>query len=150
MSNIAVINLGGSQHIVKAGDKLEVNRLSEEVGNNLKPEILLSTKGADVLFNDGAIEAKVVEHKRGEKIYVRKFKAKSRYQRRTGHRQELTVLEVLSVNGEKTESKAAKSEKPAKTSATKEVKPSAKAEPKKKVAKGDKKTIAKKTTKKTK
>lgn len=136
MSNIAVISLAGAQHLVKPGDKLEVNRLSVDVEKDVAPEVLLSTKGDEVLFKDGKVETRVVEHKKGEKLYVIKFKAKSRYRRRTGHRQHLTLVEIVSINGEK---KATASE--VKNEAVVEAKA-----PAKKPA--TKKTTAKKTTKK--
>jgi large subunit ribosomal protein L21 len=106
MSNIAVINLAGAQYLVKPGDKFEVNRLQNEVDEAFSPEILLSTDGESVLFNGGKIETRVIEQKKGEKLYILKFKAKSRYRRRTGHRQLLSVIEVVSINGQKAEKSA--------------------------------------------
>lgn len=107
MSNIAVIALAGAQHIVKAGDKLEVMKLNAEVNKTFAPEILLSTDGDKVLFNDGKVEVKVLDTVKSEKLHIIKFKAKSRYRRRTGHRQDMTLIQVLSINGEKPESKSA-------------------------------------------
>jgi large subunit ribosomal protein L21 len=100
MVNIAVIKLGGSQHLVKAGDRLEVNRLSYKIGEPVEAEVLLSTNGDQLLINDGKVVFNVVENKKGKKLHVIKFRAKSRYRRKKGHRQLLSVIEVVSVNGE--------------------------------------------------
>jgi large subunit ribosomal protein L21 len=147
MSNIAVISLAGAQHLVKPGDKLEVNRLGVEVEKDATPEVLLSTKGDEVLFKDGKVETRVVEHKKGEKLYIIKFKAKSRYRRRTGHRQHLSLIEIVSINGEKAEAKAVTKSANADvaTETVAEVKAPKKAATKKPAAK---KPAAKKTTKK--
>lgn len=100
MSNIAVIKLAGAQHLVKAGDKLEVNRLDYELEKDLPADVVLSTDGEKVLLNEGKVSMKIVENKRGKKISIVKFRAKSRYRRHRGHRQSLSVVEILSVNGE--------------------------------------------------
>ncbi|BDQ04604.1 MAG: hypothetical protein KatS3mg084_0122 [Candidatus Dojkabacteria bacterium] len=106
MVNIAVIKLAGSQHLVKAGDRLEVNRLSYKIGEPVEAEVLLSTKGDELLVNEGKVIFNVVENKKGKKLHVIKFRAKSRYRRKKGHRQLLSVVEVLSVNGETSVKKA--------------------------------------------
>jgi len=107
MSNIAVINLAGAQHLVKAGDKFEVNRLENEEKSTFSPEVLMSTEGEKLMLNAGKVEIEIVEHKKGEKLHIMKFKAKSRYRRRTGHRQHVSVIEVKSVNGDVRETKTA-------------------------------------------
>jgi large subunit ribosomal protein L21 len=111
MANLAVIKLAGTQHLVRPGDKFEVNRLENEVEMAFNPEVLLSTKGDDLMFNEGNVEIKVLGQTRGEKIFVIKFKAKSRYLRRTGHKQHLSLVEVISVNGEKKEKTTTKEAK---------------------------------------
>jgi len=126
MSNIAVISLAGSQHLVIPGDKLEVNRLKSEVGKDLTHDVLLSTKGDTLLLNEGDVKVKVIEHKLGDKLHIVKFKAKSRYRRRIGHRQHLSVVEVISINGDtkslqKVEDKPLKEETKAVTKTTKKV-----------------------------
>lgn len=102
--NIAVIELAGAQHIVIAGEKLEINKLNgyePEKEKKIKP--LLSTKNGEVMFNDGNVVAKLVENKKGKKMYIVKFNAKDRYRKRQGHRQHLSVLEIISVNGQSKE-----------------------------------------------
>jgi large subunit ribosomal protein L21 len=140
MANIAVINIAGAEYIVRPGDKLEVNRLAQKAGESITPEVLLSTDGEKVLFGEGKIEAKISEEIKGEKLYIIKFKAKSRYRRRNGHRQHLSLIEVTSVNGEKATAKVAKVSK--QEEVLEEVK-----EPKKVVKKASPKTSVKKATK---
>jgi large subunit ribosomal protein L21 len=102
MSNIAVIKLAGAQHLVRAGDKLSVNRIkTANEGDEIKAEVLLSTKANDVLMNEGDVKLRLNVNKLGEKLRIVKFKAKSRYRRTQGHRQRLSVVEVISINGEK-------------------------------------------------
>jgi large subunit ribosomal protein L21 len=134
MSNIAVIKLAGAQHIVRPGDRFEVNRLDYEVEKDMSADVLLSTKGDNLLMKEGDVQIKVTENKLGEKLRIVKFRAKSRYRRAQGHRQHLSVVEVLSVNGETKSAKAkestvkdsVKSEaKVAKTSVKKEAAPKA-------------------------
>lgn len=99
----AIIQLQGKQHIVTVGDLLTVDRL------DLAPAAKLEIK--DVLLYADEKEAKIgtptiakatvtleaVENKRGVKIHVATFKAKSRYHKTKGHRQELTVVKVVSI-----------------------------------------------------
>lgn len=99
----AVIPLGGAQQRVREGDTLTVNRVAEQPkqefiinkvyllfdGTELKvgqPEVL----GAKVTFA-------VLQELRGDKIDVFKYKAKSRYRKRRGHRQELSRVKVLKI-----------------------------------------------------
>lgn len=100
MSNIAIIKLSGAQHLVKVGDKLEVNKLNYEIGENVSADVLLSTDGDKLILNGGEVLFKVIENKKGKKLSIVKFRAKSRYRRRRGHRQLLSVVEILSINGE--------------------------------------------------
>lgn len=87
---IAIIELGGKQHLVSEGTKVVVNKLTDEVGAKLKLTNIL---------NNEPVEVSVISHQKGEKINGLKFKAKARYFKRYGHRQLLTTVEVGSVGG---------------------------------------------------
>jgi large subunit ribosomal protein L21 len=100
MSNIAVIKLGGSQHLVKAGDLLKVNRVAGEEGSSVEKYVVLSTDSDKLMLNDGKVELKLKENKKDKKIRIVKFRAKSRYRRTAGHRQNISIVEVVSINGE--------------------------------------------------
>jgi len=87
---IAIIELGGKQHLVREGVKVVVNKLTEEVDKILKLVNIL---------NQEPVEVKVLTHQLGPKINGLKFKAKTRYYKRYGHRQQQTVVEVLTIGG---------------------------------------------------
>lgn len=96
----AVIKSGGRQYKVSVGQRLEVNRLPVEVGKQVQfDEVLLisdagNTMVGSPLVADAMVLATAVEHARGEKLIVFKYKSKKRYRHRRGHRQELTVFTV--------------------------------------------------------
>ena len=99
----AIVKTGGKQYRVEKGQTLLVERLPDEAGATVALEPIMF-RSDDVLFgaDDLAkvrVDAKVVEHVRGEKLRVFKFKPKRGYKRTTGHRQELTRLEITEVKG---------------------------------------------------
>lgn len=98
----AIVKTGGKQYRVEQGQSLLVERLGgASEGETVSLEPLLCVDGQKLL--DGAelsrvsVSARVVAHERGRKLRVVKFKPKRGYKRRTGHRQELTRLEVTSI-----------------------------------------------------
>ena len=98
----AIVKTGGKQYRVEKGQTLLVERLPDEAGATVKLEPVL-VRSDDVAFDaDGLakvkVDAKVVEHVRGEKLRVFKFKPKRGYRRRTGHRQELTRIEITNIS----------------------------------------------------
>ena len=99
----AIVKTGGKQYRVEKGQTLLVERLPDEAGAtvNLEPVLFRSDDvvfGADDLAKV-RIDARVVEHVRGEKLRVFKFKPKRGYRKRTGHRQNLTRIEVTDIVG---------------------------------------------------
>ena len=136
----AIFRALGKQYRAEKGTVLVVDRLSEDEGAKvaLRPVMF---SGDDKFVGGGAdlekvkVEAEVVEHLRGEKIKVFKYKAKKGYRKRRGHRSSLTKLEVKDVKiltrkpAAKKDEPAAKAEKPAAK------KPAAKAPAKKPAAK---------------
>lgn len=83
--NRLIVKVSGHQYLVSPGARLVVNRLPESVG-----EVVTT---ADLLTG-ATVHLRVIEHQRGQKIHGLKFKNKTRYLRRWGHRQELTALQV--------------------------------------------------------
>jgi len=96
----AIVKVGGKQYRVEKGDELVVDRMHEDEGAKvaLEPLLFRPDKGDPVLGGDDLakvkVEATVKGHERGKKIHVLKFKPKKGYKRRSGHRSELTRLEV--------------------------------------------------------
>jgi large subunit ribosomal protein L21 len=97
----AIVRTGGKQYRVEKGQTLLVERLPADVGATVPLEPLLYRSDEAVFDGERLaqvrVDAKVVEHLRGEKLRVFKFKPKRGYKRRTGHRQELTRLEVTDI-----------------------------------------------------
>lgn len=98
----AIIQTGGKQYRVSEGDVIRVESLKGEAGDklDLKP---IFVGGDKALFGDDAgkftVNAEVVEHGRGKKIYIRKYKSGIQYRRRTGHRQNFTAIKILGIQG---------------------------------------------------
>ena len=98
----AIVKTGGKQYRVEPGQTLLVERLRADEGAKVALEPLLFRDDKKVVdeakdLEKVKVEATVVGHERGPKIHVLKFKPKRGYKRRTGHRQELTRLEVTEV-----------------------------------------------------
>jgi large subunit ribosomal protein L21 len=94
----AIVKTGGKQYRVEQGSTLLVERLPEDEGATVALEPILF-RSDDVVFDtDGLskvkVDAKIIEHLRGPKIRVFKYKPKRGYKKTQGHRQELTRIEV--------------------------------------------------------
>jgi large subunit ribosomal protein L21 len=98
----AIVKTGGKQYRVERGQTLLVERLGGDEGSNVALEPILY-RSEDAVFDAAGLKkvkvtAKIVAHERGEKLRVFKFKPKRGYKRRTGHRQELTRIEVTDIS----------------------------------------------------
>src|SRR3954469_23021809 len=100
----AIVETGGKQYRVRPGDTVAVERLATEPGETLDLERVLLVGGngdAPRIGTPGVsgavVRAEVVEHIRGEKIIVFRYKSKVRYRRKTGHRQALTRLRIMDI-----------------------------------------------------
>ena len=98
----AVIKTGGKQYRVEEGQTLLVERLADDVGATVELKPLLLAGDGDPIFEGdglaaGLVKVEIVEHLRGPKLRVFKFKPKRGYRRRTGHRQELTRLRITKI-----------------------------------------------------
>jgi large subunit ribosomal protein L21 len=97
----AIVKTGGKQYRVERGQRLLVERLAVEEGKDVALEPILFRSDEVVLdpagLADVTVTAKVLAHVRGEKLRVFKFKPKRGYKRRTGHRQDLTQIEVTNI-----------------------------------------------------
>jgi len=98
----AVVKTGGRQYRVAVGDEVEVNSLGSEPGASVTLPALLLVDGETVTTDADAlaktqVTAEVLANTRGPKIKIHKFKNKTRYHKRQGHRQQLTVLKVTGI-----------------------------------------------------
>ena len=99
----AVIRTGGKQYTVRPGDTLNVEKLDGDVGSTVElADVLVVADGDAVTIGTptvaGArVKADIVEHGKGKKVIVFKYKSKIRYRKRTGHRQQFTRLNVTDI-----------------------------------------------------
>jgi len=113
----AIVETGGKQYRVRPGDTIAVERLAGEPGETLDLErvLLVGGDGDETRLGtpalDGAVvRAEVIEHGRGEKIIVFRYKSKVRYRRRTGHRQALTRLRITDILLDKSQTSRAEAD----------------------------------------
>ena len=102
MEAYAVIETGGKQYRVSAGDTLKVEKLKTEVGQQVELNVLALSDGEKLqvgtpTIDDIKVTSTVVDHTRGDKVISFKKKRRKGYSRQKGHRQELTVLKVENV-----------------------------------------------------
>jgi large subunit ribosomal protein L21 len=95
----AIIKSGGKQYKVNVGDTLTVDRISGDNKKIVFEDVLLLVNEGKVTLGKpsvkgAVVEGSLVENKRGEKIRVARFKAKSRYRKVTGFRSELSVVKI--------------------------------------------------------
>jgi large subunit ribosomal protein L21 len=115
-SAYAIVKTGGKQYSVRTGEHLLVERLAVEEGRTIDLQPLMYRAEEIVFDREGLakvkVTAKVIAHERGEKLRVFKFKPKRGYRRRTGHRQELTRIEVTGISHSPRRAAPAKGEAP--------------------------------------
>ena len=101
----AVLETGGKQYRVAAGDTLEIELLPATAGQvHTFDRVLLINKEGNVtvgtpVIAGATVKADVVEHIRGDKVVSFKMRRRKGYHKKTGHRQELTVVKVTEING---------------------------------------------------
>lgn len=98
----AIVKAGGRQEKVSVGDVVVVDRLKADEGSTVELPALLLVDGTTVTSDAKAlakvkVTAQVVRDERGPKITILKYKNKSGYRKRMGHRQDLTRLKVTSI-----------------------------------------------------
>jgi len=150
----AVIKTGGKQYRVSPGDMLKVESIEAQIGDTFNfEEVMMIANGEDITVGaptiaSAKVAALVVAHGRAKKVEIIKFRRRKHHQKRTGHRQNYTQVQIQNINGEGapervatpktadavTDSEAApkkeaKTEKPAKTEATEAPKAEAEKKP---------------------
>jgi large subunit ribosomal protein L21 len=106
----AIVRTGGKQYRVAPGDKIVVEKLAGEAGDSIDlTDILLAGDGSDLKSVDGLkVAAEIVAQAKGEKVTVFKKRRRHNYRRKKGHRQQHTILKIVSIGDQKAEKKAAK------------------------------------------
>src|SRR6185436_17182774 len=101
----AVIKTGGKQYKVAAGEKIKIEQIAADVGQEITiDQVLAIGAGADMtigtpLVAGALVKATVVAHGRHDKVRIFKMRRRKHYQKRQGHRQNFTELEISAVNG---------------------------------------------------
>jgi large subunit ribosomal protein L21 len=98
----AIVKTGGKQYKVAEGDVIEVEKLAGAPGDAVNLAALLLVDGDQLVTDTGvlanvAVTGEVVAHTKGPKIRIHKFKNKTGYHKRQGHRQPLTQIKVTGI-----------------------------------------------------
>ena len=98
----AIVKTGGKQYKVAEGDHVKVEKIEGEARTSVSLSPILVVDGASVTSDSDAlakvtVSAEIVEQTKGPKIRIHKFKNKTRYHKRQGHRQKLTVVKITGI-----------------------------------------------------
>ncbi|WKZ27156.1 MAG: 50S ribosomal protein L21 [Candidatus Paceibacterota bacterium] len=100
----AVIQTGGKQYKVAVGDILDIEKLDAAEGSEVTfSEVLLTADDKDIsvgqpLVAKAKVTAQILEQGKGEKKIVFRFKAKTRYRKKKGHRQPFTKVKITNIS----------------------------------------------------
>ena len=99
----AIVRSGARQEKVAVGDLVTLDRLAAEPGSSVTLPVLLLVDGATVTTNvaGATCTAEVIGHSRGPKIDILRYKNKTGYRRRQGHRQDLSTVKVTAITAGK-------------------------------------------------
>jgi large subunit ribosomal protein L21 len=121
----AIVEIAGQQFKVEEGKKIFVHRLEVEEGKEILFErvLLIEDEGkvtiGEPTIKNAVVGGKILDHMRGDKVIVFKKKRKKGYRVKNGHRQNLTQVEIISINGKSSPKKAAPKKEEAKVAEVK-------------------------------
>jgi len=99
----AIIETGGKQYLVSAGDRIKIEKLEEKEGAKIKfDQVLMIGDGKKVtigqpLVKEALVEGKILAQDKGPKITILKYRPKKRYQKKMGHRQPYSQVEITEI-----------------------------------------------------
>jgi large subunit ribosomal protein L21 len=99
----AVVKTGGKQYRVSAGEKLRIEQIPAEVGQEIVLDQVLVVADGDALkmgtplVAGATVKAKVLKQGRGDKVLIFKMRRRKHYRRSQGHRQNYTEIEILGI-----------------------------------------------------
>jgi large subunit ribosomal protein L21 len=98
----AIVRAGGRQEKVSEGDLVVLDRQDAEVGSSIELPALMLVDGDNITSDKKDLEkvkvsAEVLEHTRGKKIVIQKYKNKTGYKKRQGHRQNQTRVKITEI-----------------------------------------------------
>jgi large subunit ribosomal protein L21 len=99
----AIVRSGGQQQKVAVGDVIEIDKVASEVGDSVKLPVVLLVDGDNVTSDADAlgkatVTAEVLGATKGPKIIIQKYKNKTGYKKRQGHRQKYTQVKVTDIS----------------------------------------------------
>jgi large subunit ribosomal protein L21 len=97
----AIVRTGGKQYRVAAGDKIVIDKIDGEAGSSVTlGDVLLAGEGSELRSVDGfTVAAEIIAQAKADKVIVFKKRRRHNYRRRNGHRQQHTILKIVSVGG---------------------------------------------------
>ena len=101
----AVIKTGGKQYRVAAGEKIKVEQIAADVGQEIVSDHVLAVgNGAEIkvgtpLVSGATVTATVLSHGKHDKVHIFKMRRRKHYQKRQGHRQQFTELQIGAIAG---------------------------------------------------
>jgi len=99
----AVVKTGGKQYRVSAGEKLKIEQITADVGQEIVLDQVLVVADGDALkmgtplVAGATVKAKVLKHGRGDKVHIFKMRRRKHYRKSQGHRQNYTEIEILGI-----------------------------------------------------
>lgn len=96
----AIVRAGAKQQKVAVGDVIEIDKVSTPVGDTLKLPVVMAVDGEDVTttgLDKAAVTVEVLGATKGPKIVIQKYKNKTGYKKRQGHRQKYTQVKVTDI-----------------------------------------------------
>jgi len=132
----AVVRTGGKQYRVAAGDKIAVEKLAGEAGDTITlGDVLLAGEDGELAdVSKVTVSAEIIAQAKSEKVVVFKKRRRHNYRRKLGHRQQMTLLRILSVGAAQKKAAEKADKEPAEKAAKK---PAKKAAPKAEEAAGE-------------
>lgn len=101
----AVIKTGGKQYLVSPGAQIKIEKIEAEQGQEIifdQVLLLVNDKGAvkigAPLIKEARVKAKILKQGRAKKVIIFKYRPKKRYQKKKGHRQPYTQVEILKIS----------------------------------------------------
>ena len=95
----AIIATGGKQYKVSEGDIITIEKLGVEAGEKVTFDQVLVVGGDDLKVGDPTVAGSVVKEGRAKKVIVYKYKRKTGYHKKNGHRQAFTQVKIEKING---------------------------------------------------
>ena len=100
----AIIATGGKQYKVSEGDIITIEKLGVDTGEKVTFDQVLAVSGDDMKVGNptvsgATVEASVIKEGRAKKVIVYKYKRKTGYHKKNGHRQSFTQVKIEKING---------------------------------------------------